>query len=438
MIRIIYPGKEIWPLWQKILFRFFFIYLLLFIEPWTWIAFIPGGDYITRYYYQFLDWAVDLANKYVFHIREHLVPMNGSGDTSYGWAMVSLFACLSLLGCLAWSLIRFNKKNYNALAYWLRLVTRYFLIINCFSYGLDKIFVHQMPFPSLSQLATPLGDYLPMRLSWMFMGYSTHYQVFSGIMELFAGFLLIYRRTSLLGTLISLGIFINVMMLNLSYDIPVKIYAINLVIDCLVLLAFDYKRLFAFFIQNATPPPQDIYKARFPYIWLRNSLQVFKWIFVVGTFIFYTNMELKIERDLLKMTELHPIREGVYNVTRYVLNRDTIPLSYNNPMRWTDIIFERGGSGSINTEDTMFRQRYRRGYFNYAVDTTRKTIEFTKRLVTGEQPFLFKLNYEIPDSNTIILTGLVRKDSLYAMLKKYDRPFQLTERQFHWLSEYNR
>ena len=49
--------------------------------------------------------------------------------------------------------------------------------------------VHDLP--TLSQLATPLGDLLPMRLSWLFIGYSTPYQVFSGVMETVAGLLLL-------------------------------------------------------------------------------------------------------------------------------------------------------------------------------------------------------------------------------------------------------
>ena len=51
------------------------------------------------------------------------------------------------------------------------------------SYGIIKLFVLQMPFPQLSQLATPLGDLLPMRFSWLFIGYSVPYQFFSGAME---------------------------------------------------------------------------------------------------------------------------------------------------------------------------------------------------------------------------------------------------------------
>jgi hypothetical protein len=71
-----------------------------------------------------------------------------------------------------------------------------------------------MPAPSLSQLATPLGDFGAMRLAWLYMGYSGPYQVFSGMAEVITGLLLLYRRTVTLGLLAGLGVFINVMTMN--------------------------------------------------------------------------------------------------------------------------------------------------------------------------------------------------------------------------------
>jgi hypothetical protein len=51
---------------------------------------------------------------------------------------------------------------------------------------------------------------------------------------------------------------------------------------------------------------------------------------------------------------------------------------------------------------------------------------------------LFTMRYEMPDSATIRLWTRIRGDSVYAELVRTNRHFQLAERQFHWLSEYNR
>ena len=37
-----------WPLWQRVLFRFFFVYLLLQIAPWFWFNDLPGVSFLNR------------------------------------------------------------------------------------------------------------------------------------------------------------------------------------------------------------------------------------------------------------------------------------------------------------------------------------------------------------------------------------------------------
>ena len=48
------------------------------------------------------------------------------------------------------------------------------------------------------------------------------------------------------------------------------------------------------------------------------------------------------------------------------------------------------------------------------------------------------MRYELPDTNTIRFHTVIRGDSVHVELVRMPRHFQLTERQFHWLSEYNR
>jgi hypothetical protein len=109
-------------------------------------------------------------------------------------------------------------------------------------------------------------------------------------------------------------------------------------------------------------------------------------------------------------------------------------------MRWQDVVFEKNGSGSIKTADTIFRQRYKRGYFRFETDTLEHVINF-KKLQTDSAMYsgiILSMRYDLPDTSTIRLWGKDKNDSLYVLLKRSDRHFQLAEKQFHWLSEYNR
>ena len=215
------PPATVWPLWQRVGFRFFLVYLLFQITPWEWFGAIPGTSFILNAYQGALDWAVRLSNDRLFHVRDTLVPVNGSGDTSWAWTAMWMYMTIAAVVCLVWSVLDRKRTNYERLAYWLRLTVRYYLATFLLSYGIIKLFGLQMLFPSVSQLATPLGDLLPMRFSWLFIGYSFKYQFFSGAMETLAGLLLLNRRPVTAGLFAAVGAFSNVVMINLSYDVPV-------------------------------------------------------------------------------------------------------------------------------------------------------------------------------------------------------------------------
>jgi hypothetical protein len=429
-----------WSLFRKILFRFFFIYLLLEAAPWSWLEPIPGVGFLLNYYNQFIDWMVQIANAKLFHIRKVLVSPAGSGDTSWSWALQWLYIVVAFAGCLIWSFFDRKRKNYIELNYWLCLTVRYYVIMIAFSYGLSKVFPLQMPFPNQSQLATPLGDFLPMRLSWMFMGYSGAYQIFSGFMEVLAGSLLLYRKTATMGALLALAVFSNVMMMNLSYDIPVKIFSMNIVLFCLYLLANEYNRILSFFVLNKPAVLSSIYHFTYTKRWMRITRVILKIAFIAYTVVFSFYENRREYKSLVNTPDTKPIKSGIYDIATFVVNKDTIPPLITDSMRWQDVVFEKNGSGSIKTADTIFRQRYKRGYFRFETDTLEHVINF-KKLQTDSAMYsgiILSMRYDLPDTSTIRLWGKDKNDSLYVLLKRSDRHFQLAEKQFHWLSEYNR
>ena len=432
-------ARATWPLWQRVAFRFFAIYFILQIEPWDWFRVIPGVSLLLRPYDAAMDWAVRAGNAHLFHIRDTLVPVNGSGDTSYAYARLCLQLSLAALGCLIWTLLDRKRTHYERPLYWLRLGVRYYIIAAALGYGIIKLFVLQMPFPTSSQLATPLGDFLPMRFSWLFIGYSTPYEIFSGAMETVAGLLLLYRRTITAGLFAATGAFLNVVMINLAYDVPVKLYASHLLFACLFLLALDSKRLIGFLLLNRPAPATSAYDPAYARPWQR-------WGSVaVKLFILYQILWGPLQSSWTRYQALKhppapgPFAAGVYDVRRYVVNSDTIPLTSTDSLRWRDVIIDSNASGSVGSRDPVFWQRYRRGYFRYKPDTAARTAAVWKTsTIPGDSTFLFTMRYEAPDSNSLRFIAPIRGDTVRVDLIRVPRHFQLTERQFHWLSEYNR
>ena len=431
-------AAEAWPAWQRVLFRFFAVYLLLYMAPWTWLDAVPGVGRVTRSYGTLADWAVEGANARFFHVRPTLVAPNGSGDTSYAWAQLWLHLVLAAAAALVWTLVDRRRRAYPRPLYWLRTLVRYWVASAALGYGIIKLFALQMPFPSLSQLATPLGDFLPMRLSWLFIGYSTPYQVFSGVVETAAGLLLLRRSTVTLGLLVAAGAFLNVVLLNLSYDVPVKLYASHLLLGCALLLALDAPRLYTFFVRNQAAPGTAAYEPHYRRPWHRYAARAVKLAMILLIAVLPAWQSWTRYRTIAAAPAPRPFRAGVYTVRHFARNGDTVATSAPDSLRWRDVIFDDGASGSVGTADTVFRRRYGRGYFRYAADTARRTVVVWKTSAVPDSTFLFTMRYDTPDTGTVRLWARVRGDSVYAELVRTDRHFQLAERQFHWLSEYNR
>lgn len=428
-----------WPLVQKIAFRFFFVYLLTQIEPWDWFRLIPGVSWVLRPYDRLKDWAVRAANDNIFHVRDTLVPVNGSGDTSYAWAQLWMLLSFAAVVCVVWSVLDRKRPHYERLAFWLRQSVRYYVAAAALSYGIIKLFMLQMVFPSLSQLATPLGDLLPMRFSWLFIGYSDSYQFFSGAMETVAGLLLLYRRTITAGLFAATGAFMNVVMINLAYDVPVKLYASHLLFACFFLLAWDAKRLIGFLVLNTGAGPSTAYDFDLSKAWQRWGVRAAKAFMVYQLLVMVSINTYTRYKNFKRPPVPGPIPVGMYDVRHYVVNRDTIPASTADTLRWKDVIFDTPGAGSINTLDRTFMQRYHRGYFRFKPDPKTSTAAVWKTsTIPGDSVFLFTMRYEVPDSNTVRIHTVIRGDSVHVELARMARHFQLTERQFHWLSEYNR
>lgn len=413
-----------WSLFGRISFRIVFIYLFLNFNPLA--KYLPGIFAPLTFF----------LNEHLFHIRPQLNQIgNGSGDTSFAWASIFTYMLLAVTGGLLWSAIDRRKANYVDWNYWLCLILRYSLAGISFSYGISKVFALQMRFPSMSELATPLGDYLPMRLSWMFIGYSEPYQIFSGIAEVLVGLLLLWRRTALLGAILAVGVFANVVMLNFSYDIPVKIDSFHLLIVSLFLVWQERERLFAFFVQNKVALPSSFYEKSWPKKWQRFLRIGVKVLFFFLYFVqhIYYDYNSFIERKTSSTMVVGPVDPGIYHVELFVTNGDTLPESMTESRRWGDVIFDYNGEGSLAANDSSLFMNYGRAYFIYQTDSLGKEMEWRSM---GQRQATFSMDF--PSEDRMILSGTKGQDSLHVVLRKLERHFPLAERQFHWINESSR
>src|SRR5439155_23903336 len=147
-------------------------------------------------------------------------------------------------------------------------------------YGWNKIMPLQFPPPGPDRLLMTYGESSPMGLLWTFMGASKPYVMFSGLTEAAGGLLLLFRRTSLLGGLLSAAVLTNVVLMNFCYDVPVKLYSARLLLMALFVVAPHAVRLLNVFFLNFPVAPALRRPCPLRPVWLRRSASVARLAFI--------------------------------------------------------------------------------------------------------------------------------------------------------------
>ena len=210
-----------WHPFTRTAFRFAFVYLLLFNLPFPLNVFHYVSK-VAEWYDSLWSWIVVRLARTTLH-REVSTVFNGSGDRTYDFLFVAFLLLISLIIMVIWTIFDRKRLSYPTLHRWLNVYVRFSLGTTMISYGAFKVISSQFPPPTLDRLMQSYGDSSPMGLLWTFMGASESYTMFVGFAELIAGVLLFPRKTSTLGALMSLGVLSNVVALNFSYDVPVKL-----------------------------------------------------------------------------------------------------------------------------------------------------------------------------------------------------------------------
>ncbi|MGB7135963.1 MAG: hypothetical protein WBD46_11785, partial [Acidobacteriaceae bacterium] len=251
-----------WTLSTLIAFRFCFVYFGLYCLSTQIITSLLANPLI-----DFPDpsgippWReiVTFTASHIFHIRTPLVfTGSGSGDKTVDFILLTCLLVVSIAATALWSLLDRRRTSYPTLHRWFLLFLRFALAGQMLTYGFAKTVPLQMSFPSLFTLVKPYGDFSPMGVLWSSVGASQHYEIAAGCLELIGGLLLFVPRTVTLGALISLADMSYVFLLNMTYDVPVKLLSFHLILIALLLLAPQFRRLVNFFLLNrtASPAPQ--------------------------------------------------------------------------------------------------------------------------------------------------------------------------------------
>jgi len=413
-----------WRLATRIAFRFCFIYFGLYIllTQMNFIPFVPALQALPP-----VEPTVKWVIRNVFHDDRTLQVFGGSGDKMFDWVFVFCLLVFSSVVTLLWSVIDRRRPNYIRLQKWFRVYVRFGIATTMVGYGMVKAIPLQMSEPSLTRLLEPFGHFSPMGVLWASIGASFWYERVVGCAELLAAVLLFIPQTVVLGGIVSLFDATQIFVLNMTYDVPVKLFAFHLVLLSLLVLAPDARRLLNLFVLNKAVEPsrQPPLGRRRGVIRFGVAVQI-----LLGGYFFWTAYSANSQAWLTRGGGApRPPLYGVWVIDRMTINgveRAPLVTDYD---RWRRVVIQTGVTMNFwRMDDTTFGMPAQ-------YDMAKKTITLTQG-AGAQAKTLGAFAFDQPAPDRLVLDGELNGRKIRMETRLFPRDsFPLVTRGFHWIQE---
>lgn len=329
-----------WRKGELFTFRLVFIFLLVLSVPFDRLLFesVKNAPFSFETAFQ------------LFTYRTSFVPESQSVNqpfTGYWNWLIALVVALA--GTIIWQIAdKERTKEYNKLYYFLRVFIRVRLALAVITTGIIKLLPLQLPKPSLSDYHTDYGDFLSWKIYYLstsitFAGYVPAI----GLLELLGGILLLFRKTAAIGSGLLIAVLSNVVISNFVFDIGEQVYSSFLLLLAVFVFSYDFPRFYSLLFLRVKTSPDPYWantsdtRATLKKV-LRATLVVVFVFFGIGAYRSYSGSQLPYSPVAgIKGTR------GFYDVQSFVYNKDTLPYSLVDPVRWQNVVFESWNTISV-------------------------------------------------------------------------------------------
>ncbi|RDI64992.1 hypothetical protein DFR76_107370 [Nocardia pseudobrasiliensis] len=431
-----------WNPFTRIVFRFSFLYFGLFFLT------IPQPTNV------FLGWLLEYLPPNAIEWQIHVLdtPLRAVGSTMFGvdisyqgshsgdqrifWVQLFCLMIIAAVGTLIWSIVS-RRGEHRRWAGWLLMFIRWCVAGQMLWFGLGKLIPAQMPEPALATLLEPYGNLTPMSVLWNQVGGSPTYQMLLGAAEVLGGIMLFIPRTALPGAMLSLIAMAQVFVLDVNFDVPVKILSGHLMLAALVLLAPEAHRLVSMLVLNRTTPPST---APYPFHTRRSRLvggavQILLgiWVGVYAAHISWAQLQQE-GPDRVK-----PPLYGIWNVQEFIRDDQAVPPLLTDRSRWQRVVFDVPEIMEFQRMDGSF------GPARAQVDTAARRLEL--KTATEAAPFRptprpmpevsGSFSYDQPAADRLRLAGELDGHHVEITFTRLD-PDTLPQRShpFSWVMDY--
>ncbi|WP_245662693.1 DoxX family protein [Nocardia vermiculata] len=422
-----------WNPVTRLAFRFAFLYFGLFCLIYPQIIFAFTGWFANQLDVEAVAWQprllqpiLEWVGATVFGIHP-VLHFGGSGDQSILWVLVFCILVVAAVGTLIWTVLDRRRPGYPRAAGWFLIFIRLCLGAQMLNYGFAKVIPTQMPEPTLVTLLQPYGELTPMSVLWNQVGSSPTYEILLGAAELLAGVLLFIPRTATAGALLSLVAMAQVFVLNMTFDVPVKLLSGHLLLMSMVLLVPQARRLLGVLLLDRAVGPST---APYPFRTRRSRMIGAAAQLAVGLWVGAALVDVSAQ-----MWEEGPGREepplyGIWQVEEFARDGDRVPPLLTDPVRWQRVVFDFPGVMHYQRMDGTM------GAAQVKVDTEAHRVALSAAAPDAAAATTGDFGYEQQGPDRLSLTGELDGHPVTVTFHRQDPDaFPLRSTGFHWVQD---
>lgn len=390
-----------------------FLLLCILFIPFTF-HFFPYQQQITDFIFGAL---ISFTGKLLFGISLKSTVVHSDSATMYLLVLLLFIFSLIVSGVCRFGFANTGGKKFISLVYGL---CTFYLSLVLLKYGLDKVFKSQFYIPEPNTLYSRLGQLDKDILFWSSMGTSRLYNIITGSIEVLAAVLLFFRRTRLAGILLSVIILVQVVVINFSFDISVKVFSLFLLSISLYLFGPYAQRacIFLFSGKNGMPAQQATgvtVKNVFLKTFLKSLLAGL--ILLEGFYLCFR------DRNFNDDTIARPLLHGAYTVESVVQNNDTLQ---QQAFPFKQFFIHRNGYFIFQLSDDKMQD------YHLAYDTANQLL-----LLEDYQKNRTAVSYYYNPADSIleIAYSSAGKNFVIAAKARNWRNLPLLNDSFHWFAE---
>lgn len=349
------------------------------------------------------------------------VPLDdvSGGETLFFWIQWSWLIVASVVITAVWWLLdrraafaRPELRRARPGRTWLNLAVRVALAASMIEYGMTKVIPTQFPAPPLTALVTPAGEMTLSALLWTTIGSAPAYQIATGCVEVLAGVLLLLPWTVPLGALLALVSMAQVLLLNLTFDIGVKLVTAHLIVLALILL-----------VPAIRLKPDTTLEVRLKAdTTIPRVLPIALGVYLLATQAWINWSFWQVGGGGRPQSVLH----GIWNVERLSVDGQARPAELNDyDRRWRRVIFDAPGMAVFQRTDDSFAR------YGVAIDEGTGTLALTKG---ASRTWTSRFTYDRAPDGGMSLEGEMDGHRIRADLQRVDpSAFPLLNSGFRWV-----